>query len=1169
MAEEAQEIPKENDTDVQDTQESPKADVEAEKEAGQVPVAEITNQNQSDETDGPIEKEDGKGGEDETDNTAPEFAAQGDGGEDEPNDPKEEPVKDSDKETEDQTIPKTVAEVEEKEGTSQVAAAQGQAAEENPSEDLKPEDEEKAEPTEEQGEAQETVRDEDFTDGKVEGPEDAQHTSETPAKEERPLSSSTRGSKRLSPQPGAEGGTPRQSPPPGAGETSRTPPPPEEGNVGYPAQPPPTQADVEVIPDAPRLPSRERTDTSLEGTMSSSALNMVWSFGLNRSVPVLNLTDGVRKVIMYPCAHVGVLYDFHNNKQHILQGHANPITCTCVSEDKRWLVTGDKGSDSMVIIWDTYTGIPIQTLFDPNPEGGVVAVALTPDARYLTTLSASETQILSIWDWTIDGETPVCTAELNPKYGVQNYIFFNPDDIHFLVTNSESQVIFFQWEERRMEYYAPPLTDQDFNKPVGRYSQSIFQASNTRALTGTSLGNLVVWDNNQVLTKVVTSEQTANKKALKIIKLQDRGINVLTITDRYIVVGDIAGHVKFFDQSLKLIYWYQEFGLGPVNALSFSFVPEFTPIAAENTKYPPDATIAAKKFVIRDFVVGSSIAIFGNITADGTKVEVIHREHDASIHALAAHPTHPYLAIGSYSGLLKIWNYEQKDVMVSRMFDRGSHIRCCTYDPSGGLLAVGFTNGCVRVLDAITLQEEMEEPFHYARDAVTHIAFSHDSQYLATADAEYTVSVYKKESMDTSTTYTYMGRHRAHYKPIRDIMFGVQLDSTAPRLLSLGEDRVMVEYDLENSSRDNIRLSSTDRIEQSAVPLCMAWYPPITKEHFIVTADDQYKFKLYNTTTKMCRKTLLGPTYGTPVTKITVIPTKDEVKDKRYLAYTTEDKVGMSILPLTGNPHNSMALVAHPSGVANLTCSGDGRYLFTAGGADAAVHMWEVNINALEAQAQLGGEELIPFYGLLDGGRDGDLFAELEDYFYYAQIRSQSVNTMETRQVSIRIPLSEVPFVMRAMGFYPSEQEIEDMLNEVKFSKYVETGQYVSNIDLGDFIKLYVNHRPAFGLSPEKILWAFDTLGIPTDKGPAVERGELLEILQSKGEHMTEYELAEYLTTLMGFNPEGGKCELQNFDATAAGDLIDQNLPYTVTGEMFSKEILGFSMYDGNSTQPS
>ena len=115
---------------------------------------------------------------------------------------------------------------------------------------------------------------------------------------------------------------------------------------------------------------------------------------------------------------------------------------------------------------------------------------------------------------------------------------------------------------------------------------------------------------------------------------------------------------------------------------------------------------------------------------------------------------------------------------------------------------------------------------------------------------------------------------------------------------------------------------------------------------------------------------------------------------KRYLAFITADKVGLHCLPLDGNPHNAVAFIAHPHGVGNLCCSYDGKYLFTAGGSDATVFMWSINATALEAQAKLGGDHLIPFYGLLDGGREGELFKELEDYFYYAQIRSQGVDTM-------------------------------------------------------------------------------------------------------------------------------------------------------------------------------
>lgn len=62
-----------------------------------------------------------------------------------------------------------------------------------------------------------------------------------------------------------------------------------------------------------------------------------------------------------------------------------------------------------------------------------------------------------------------------------------------------------------------------------------------------------------------------------------------------------------------------------------------------------------------------------------------------------------------------------------------------------------------------------------------------------------------------------------------------------------------IEYDLISSSKDQLVVVDRHRIEQDAVPLCLAWYPLFSTETFILTANSCYKMKLYNSTTKMCR----------------------------------------------------------------------------------------------------------------------------------------------------------------------------------------------------------------------------------------------------------------------------------------------------------------------------
>nr|XP_020043651.1 WD repeat-containing protein 66-like [Castor canadensis] len=486
-------------------------------------------------------------------------------------------------------------------------------------------------------------------------------------------------------------------------------------------------------------------------------------------------------------------------------------------------------------------------------------------------------------------------------------------------------------------------------------------------------GKLVVWNIHHPLSSSPTFVGFPYIKPCKLVHLQKESITVLTTVDSYIVTGDIKGNIKFYDHNLSIVNWYSNFKLSSIRTLSFSKTLPSPP--TEKSNFPTDCTLKGDLFIIRNFIIGTSDATVYHLTTDGTKLEKLFVEPKDAICAIACHPYQPLIAIGSACGMIKVWDYEKKKYLFSRVFEKGLGVQSLTYNPEGALLGAGFTEGTVYILDAMSLENESPEPFRYSRTCVTHVSFSHDSRYMATADVSFTVAVYVMIVKNGRRVWEYLARLRSHRKSIRSLLFGVHLDSNEPRLLSLGRDRFLIEYNLIKSYKDHLDVLDIHRTDQGNYPTCMVWYPPLTKELFLLICNSGYKVKLFNSTTKMCRKTLLGPAYGSPIEHTQVLPVRTMMElQKRYLVFINKDKVGLQILPVDGNPHKTCAIICHPNGVAGMALSYDGCYAFTAGGHDRSVVQWKINLSALDAAVSLGGDDLTPFYGLVSGGREGKFY---------------------------------------------------------------------------------------------------------------------------------------------------------------------------------------------------
>ena len=123
--------------------------------------------------------------------------------------------------------------------------------------------------------------------------------------------------------------------------------------------------------------------------------------------------------------------------------------------------------------------------------------------------------------------------------------------------------------------------------------------------------------------------------------------------------------------------------------------------------------------------------------------------------------------------------------------------------------------------------------------------------------------------------------------------------------------------------------------------------------------------------------------------------------------------------------------LANPRGLDDLLLSSTGKYCFTFNKEDESFTQW--HIDSLLLEDGLAGDDKSQtedFLSTVPESINSKLYKDMKDLFCYVQIEKGAKSLSKT------IPIEDIVTLCRALGYYPTEKETEDMMNEVDFCSF-------------------------------------------------------------------------------------------------------------------------------------
>ncbi|KAJ8915077.1 hypothetical protein NQ315_014332 [Exocentrus adspersus] len=738
-----------------------------------------------------------------------------------------------------------------------------------------------------------------------------------------------------------------------------------------------------------------------------------------------------------------------NNPEIIAKTKPFQFLISSISTDKtgRWLATADDNVDGCVIIWDSKELKPIYTLFNIYSKSGTIILKLSGSARYLITVGSKSEKTYSIdfWLWTLGNDHPDNSYEVDKSYGVPVEVCFNPNIEEFIMVIFKKQVVLLVWDNQEKKFINPKVPNITHTIKIGTLTTGTYLNYSHECYACSSKGCILVFANTLYTKPYEEGDLDNSKIYINAIKVSQCALRSCAATESSLVVGDAKGVILFFDKQVRLLYWLKnDYSLAPIVSISFNMIPKikkqddlavYTAVPSESHIFecnfsditdelqtifqqdlPRDASLLSDPFLVTDFFIAT---VDSNVHAvdflNGKCVSLFVMADDY----VSAIDMHEELSIANSfeSNTFSMWQGKRRNL--------------------------GIRANCINT-----------ENFH------------------SDADKAVTLFIYNLECQK----WKFVGKIRSHYDDINDILF---LPGQGNSLLyTISQDRHIVQYNNNAVGDQEFGIEQRERIEQRAIPKTFMYWYEVKKDFkfkYFLIADDEHKFKLVDSTTKIPKSVTLAPAFGC---------FRNQIIRKMM--------------------------------VCDFVLSPDGNHIFTFGAEDHCVLKWKIKHKAVELMHLLGGRELEPYYCLIEGGKNGWLFQEIKDLFYYMQILQQETIDFP-RRISDTIDVTELPELVRTCGFYPSEFE------------------------------LFCNHKPVYGYPKDNIKRAFDVIleHVGKKKKNCISREDFASTLAYSGEAINPTNLLKFFKTLM------------------RSDHPDSNfnfLPQTITFDVLFEDILGIDM---------